>query len=70
MKSHKHVCEHCSKMKIFLIVTVALLVGLAVLYFGNYRVSEDDQGRLRIKQMQVETQVSGESMNGVSGESM
>ncbi len=68
MKSHKHVCERCSKMKLFLIVTVALLVGLAVLYFGNYRVSEDDQGRLRIRQ--VETQLSGESMNNLSGESM
>jgi hypothetical protein len=55
-------------MKLFLIVTVALLVGLAVLYFGNYRVSEDDQGRLRIRQ--VETQLSGESMNNLSGESM
>lgn len=64
-------CGHCSRMKLMLLVAIAALVGLAVLYLGGYRVSEDDQGRIRIKQTQViETQVSGENMNSVSGENM
>lgn len=53
MKSHKHTCEHCSRMKLMLLVAIAALVGLAVLYLGAYRVSEDDQGRIRIRQTQV-----------------
>lgn len=58
MKSHKHLCEHCSRMKLMLLVAIAALVGLAALYLGGYRVSEDDQGRIRIRQVQVVEQGS------------
>ena len=41
-----------------LLVAIAALVGLAALYLGGYRVSEDDQGRIRIRQVQVVEQGS------------